>query len=139
MRWISFLQATRFKEARTLIRTGTAKATIVVPLDSCCRTSREDLICCSFHILQSVLLAYPPALEESVAETRRKIGDPGGLEWTLAGALGALMGVGDDALLLTLKEFAVSLGFTEEFAGARAAEWLPQYRAQLKKGGVANA
>jgi hypothetical protein len=67
-----------------------------------------------------------------------KIGERGGLDWVLAGALGALLGVGDDALLLTLKAFAVSLGFDARYAEAKAAEWLPEFRAHLKKRGVAN-
>lgn len=70
--------------------------------------------------------------------SRSRIDEQGGLEWTLKGSLGALMGVGDDALLLTLKAFAVSLGFDARYAEAKAAEWLPEFRAHLKKRGVAN-
>jgi hypothetical protein len=67
-----------------------------------------------------------------------KVGEPGGFDWVLAGGLGAMISAGDEPLLLMLKAFAVSLGFDARFADAKAAEWLPEFKAHLKKRGIAN-
>lgn len=67
-----------------------------------------------------------------------KIGEEGGLDFVVAGALGALMAVGDEALLLTLQAFAVSLGHDHDQAYRYAELWLPGYRRFLKSEGVAN-
>lgn len=67
------------------------------------------------------------------------VGAEGGLDWVLAGGLGALLSSGDDAILLTLQAFAVSLGHDETKARQAAELWLPTYRSFLQERGVANA
>jgi hypothetical protein len=63
----------------------------------------------------------------------------GEIDWVTKGALGALLGVGDEALVSTLAAFAVQLGYSDEEALAQAKSFLPGYKAFLKSEGVANA
>lgn len=74
-----------------------------------------------------------------------QVGAEGGLDWLTAGALGALMGVGEEALLGFLGSFAMHLRERGHFdcdvvvMVEEAQAFLADYRAYLKSQGVSNA